>query len=142
MASASDDFTVIVWKVYSWIGIKYILKKASNKVYCVAFSPDGEYLASAGRDNVIHIWRVSNREFIKTFSGHNQSIRSVEFSLNGQFVVSRSLDRTIGVWRFPSGERLKTLRDHKDDIWSVAFSPNGEYLMSGSRGGTIGVWKF
>jgi WD repeat-containing protein 44 len=34
----------------------------SGSVWCIDFSPDGRYLATAGEDRVIHVWEVSEGE--------------------------------------------------------------------------------
>ena len=40
----------------------------SDRVYSVAFSPNGEYLASGSSDDTIGVWRVLNGERIKTLT--------------------------------------------------------------------------
>ena len=73
----------------------------------VAFSPNGEYLASGSDDSTIGVWRVSSGERIKTLIGHSLPVYSISYSPNGEYLASGS--DIICVWRVSSGERIKTL---------------------------------
>ena len=53
--SGSEDNTIGVWRVSSGKRIK-TLTGNSHSVYSVAFSPNGEYLASGSGDNTIGVW--------------------------------------------------------------------------------------
>ncbi len=46
----------------------------SNKVYSVAFSPDGMYLASGSQDKTVKLWRVKSYENLTTLQGHSDNI--------------------------------------------------------------------
>ena len=56
----------------------------------------------------------TERERIKTLTGHSCAILSVVFSADGEYLASGSWDKTIGVWRVSSGERIKTLTGHSN----------------------------
>ena len=75
----------------------------------MAFSPNGQYLASGSRDCTIGVWRVESGELIKSLVGHSSVVRSVVFSMDGEYLASGSRDRTIGVWKVESGELVKIL---------------------------------
>jgi WD40 repeat protein len=77
----------------------------------IAFSPDGQILASSGaEDQAISLWRVRNNQCFKTLQGHLKLVKSVSFSSDSQTLVSSSLDETIKLWNINTGECLKTLR--------------------------------
>lgn len=40
-----------------------------DPVYSVAFSPNGEYLASGSLDKCLHIWSVKEAKIVKTYTG-------------------------------------------------------------------------
>ena len=108
-----------------------ILEGHTRDVNSVAFSPDGQILASGSDDDTIRLWDVNTDELIETFEGHTSSVTSVTFSPDGQTLASGSRDETTRLWNVDTGELLKTLRGHAEDVNSVAFSPDGQTLASG-----------
>ncbi len=76
----------------------------------VAFSPDGQTLASGGEDQMVKLWEVNTGQYLKTLQGHGNCVRSIVFSPDGQTIASGSEDGTIKLWDVKTGECLKTLR--------------------------------
>jgi WD40 repeat protein len=112
----------------------------SSWVINVAYSPNGQQLASASDDKTIKIWDVSSGQLLKSLTGHSSVVNSVAYSLNGQQLASASFDNTIKIWDVSSGQLLKTLTGHSDAVYSVAYSPNGQQLASASVDKTIKIW--
>jgi WD40 repeat protein len=75
----------------------------------VAFSPDGQTLASGSCDNTIKLWNMTTGNCLKTLHGHASWIWSVAFSPDGQILASGSQDETIKLWDVQTGRCLKTL---------------------------------
>ena len=67
-------------------------------VYSVAFSLDGQVLASGSRDNTVKLWEVSSGGLLQTLEGHTESVDSVTFSPNGKLIASGGRDGTIRLW--------------------------------------------
>ena len=71
----------------------------------VAFSPDGQCIASASDDGTIRVWDAATGEVVAgPFTGHTEAVNSVVFSPDGQRLASASDDGTIRLWDAAIGE--------------------------------------
>ncbi|KAM0034914.1 putative transcription factor WD40-like family [Helianthus debilis subsp. tardiflorus] len=68
LASASFDSTIKLWDVETG-KLLHSLVAHGDPVYSVAFSPNGEYLASGSLDKCMHIWSVKEARVVKTYEG-------------------------------------------------------------------------
>ena len=110
-----------------------------HDVSSIAFSADGQTLASGSWDNTIILWD-SPDDYLTTLIGHTDFVTSVAFSPNGKILASGSWDNTIILWDVASHEVLLTLTGHTDRVLAVAFSLDGRSIASGSDDQTIRLW--
>jgi WD40 repeat protein len=123
--------------------------KHAGAIWAVAFSPDGQRLASAGLDRVVKVWeKVDAQTWTLRHTLHDPSaVLSVAFSPDGQRLAWGGTDSAVKVWELPAegGENVnpvfQSLRGHRSWIRAVAFSLDGQYLASGSQDGTVKIWE-
>ncbi|HYE30889.1 MAG TPA: protein kinase [Methylomirabilota bacterium] len=65
----------------------------------LAFSPNGELLASGGSDPSISIWDVKSRGLKRRLRGHTDAVTSLAFFPDGQRLASASRDGSVRIWR-------------------------------------------
>ncbi|WP_169977955.1 c-type cytochrome domain-containing protein [Tautonia rosea] len=112
----------------------------AERVYDVAFSPDGKHLAAAsgspGQAGQATLWTVGDDGTLsdpKRLVESEDAVFCVVFSPDGTRVAFGGADRAIRVFNVESGERLAEVEDHADWVLDIAFSPDGKRLATASR---------
>ncbi|MBW4593427.1 MAG: CHAT domain-containing protein [Brasilonema angustatum HA4187-MV1] len=111
----------------------------SKKVNAVAFSPNGQLIATASDDNTVKLWKPDGT-LLTTLKGHNDVVYGVAFSPQGNIIATASKDRTVKLWK-QDGTLLTTLKGHSGSVYGVAFSPQGNIIATASRDRTVKLWR-
>jgi WD40 repeat protein len=129
-------------------GLRAVIRGHRGGVTSVAYSPDGQRIASGSRDSTVRVWDAHSGEQLEVFRGHEGGlvgIRSLAFSPDGRRLASAGDDQTVRVWDTESGEELVVLRHpvpkpvYRDPLSlnipppvnCMAFSPDGKWIASG-----------
>ncbi len=112
-------------------------------VRTLAFSPDGQIVASGGDDGVVRIWDAATGAGLREITGHKNSINSLAFAPDGKSVVTGSADGTVRIWDLGEGHASQVLSEDTNSVGLVLFSPGGQFLLTacgrpGSGHGTPG----
>jgi WD40 repeat protein len=109
-------------------------------IFSVAFSPDGQRLATSDTKGDIQIWDAQTETQLIRCQGHHHWTWAVAFSPNGQYLASVSDDRLVKLWEVETGRCLQTYEGHTSSVNAVAFNPNGQLLASCGQDATIRLW--
>ncbi len=117
----------------------------SDKVYSVAFSPDGRYLVSGSVTRHLHLWDLSKDESVPvTLSGHTKFVWSASFSPDAKTIASASGDGAVFLWDVASRSYYRIMESHPSLVLSLygsAFSPDGRYLAAACMDGKVLLWS-
>lgn len=117
-----------------------------GSVLTLAFSPDGETLASGSRDTTIRLWNTKTTYHKVTLTGHSGWVTTVVFSSDGKTIASGatythwSSDSSIRLWDAKTGKHVRTI-ETPNLVRLLAFSPDNETLASINTNNAIHIWN-
>ena len=117
------------------------LRTHSYGVYTAAFSPDGRWFASGGKENAIKLWETATGREVRTLEPNTGFINTIVFSPDGSLLAAGGLSGTVSLWESSSGRNVRNLVGHNDSVNGLAFSPDGHLLVSASGDGTLKLWE-
>ncbi len=143
------------------------LSSNNNGILSVAFSPDGNLLASGAgasffdwsrSDNRIRVWDMNKGQLRYSINAHSDSLWRVVFSPDGKTLASTGQDGQIKLWSAANGD-LKKSWSEQDFSWQkyieghalgeyytytavkdLAYSPDGKQLVSIGRSQMLKFW--
>ncbi|XP_060081368.1 U3 small nucleolar RNA-interacting protein 2-like isoform X2 [Ylistrum balloti] len=113
----------------------------TDHILCLAISSDGKYLASGGRNKLIHIWNPDDCTHIHYFPGHKDTISSLAFRKGTHQLFSASHDRSVKIWNVDDRTYIETLFGHEDGITCADSLSRDRAITCGGRDGSIRIWK-
>jgi len=106
-------------------------------VWGVAFSPEGNQVASASGDGTAKIWSATG-QLSQTLRGHDASVWALAFSPDGRQIATASMDNTLRLWS-REGKLRHILQGHRGPVWDVDFCSN-QTLASVSSDASAKLW--
>jgi WD40 repeat protein len=105
-----------------------------DTVNAMAFSPDGQRLATASDDGTVKLWYVSSGSQDRELYGHRGSTNCLAFSADGALLVTGSDDKTVKIWSAYSGTEKKSLAKFEYSVRSLCFAPDGKTVAVAALG--------
>jgi len=119
----------------------------TDAVQAMAYSPDGQLLATASPDETLWFWDAETGQAVGMLDAYGMStgewcacIWSLAFSPDGETVATGSTDARVRQWDVQTAELLYTSQAMGDLISGLGFSPDGQLLAAGDSDGNIWVW--
>jgi WD40 repeat protein len=153
LVSASDDKTIRVWDIATGKTLRTIRGEAApgdpGKIYAMALSPDGKWLAAGGwthwnckgRCGEIRLYDFASGKLVALLKGHENVVYGLAFSPDGQRLISGSFDNSAIIWDVAARQALHLLKGHRDHVTTVGFTPDGARAVTGSADHELRLWR-
>jgi WD40 repeat protein len=138
LASGAADRQTILWDLKS----RQALARFTHPkiVWGIAFSPDGQTLATTGGSTIKLIDVPKRRARRGQLRGHTDTVYGLAFAADSRTLASVGGDGTVRLWDITSRKARKVLDWGLGKMHCVGFSPDGLLAAAGSENGTIVVW--
>lgn len=109
------------------------LRRHTDRIGHIAWSPDGKYLVTPSFDKTARVWETESGRLVQRLSGHVSEVSSATWSPDGKMIATASRDISVRLWDAATGELVRIDRaGHKQLIRHIAWSPDGEWLATAS----------
>jgi serine/threonine protein kinase/WD40 repeat protein len=105
----------------------------------LVFWPDGKTLGSASADHSIRLWDVSNRQLLKTISGHTGEVWRL--ALLRDKLVSGGKDGTVNIWDPLAPLAFKPNLTIPGEVFAWHFSPDSSFVRVIDAQGNVAEWR-
>lgn len=152
IAVASDDAEIVLYNASDVFHLQEMvrLRQHTGPVYSLAWSSDGQHLASGGHDCTIRLWGWNNShrnwsvhtQFpVAGHQGHRGGINSLDWWRGDEgnaHLISGSQDGTVKVWDVVDKSELPTrLRCHNGSVNSLSCWRGTSFFASAADDGFI-----
>ena len=123
-------------------------KDTDSRIFCVDYSPDSRFIATAHADKKVRIWGTEGEDqgkIVKELEGdHEGFCVCAQYSPNGKSILTGCWgrkDSTGRIWDVESETCQVELKGHGGNLKCCAWSPDGQFAITGSEDKTARVWN-
>ena len=115
------------------------IRKHTDWVTAVEFSPDGVLLATADRAGGVCLWEAGTDREFQALDGHKAAVTAMSCATIPTSWPPPAKTASITLWGIEKGKRIKNISAHPGGVASVQFLHDGR-LVSGGRDHTVKLW--
>jgi WD40 repeat protein/DNA-binding SARP family transcriptional activator len=138
LLAATGDAQTLVWDDRTGTVMLRLTRGGRGGSAAVAFSMDDRFLATAGIDGHVRLYRISTGKQVGGFSIRG-SLQDLDFSPDGSRLAAAGLTGEIALWDLGT-RRLERKLEHGLAILALRFSPDGRTLATGDLAGSVDFW--
>ncbi len=151
LATAGADAVARIWEIESRQEILALSGHAeANRqgsihpggVVSIAFTPDGQRIATAGADGTVRLWDAATGQELRLISSHTNEVY-LALGPDGNRLLTAGYDGQVKIWDIsPGGETAESplTINHEQPARDAAFSPDGKLVAVASQDGAARVW--
>ncbi len=143
-SAMSTDKTIHIWnattggKILHYDSHYGVLPNFS--VSSLAWSPQGDRIASTCGDKTIRLWDATTGKRIAAFQTSSDWVYMIAWSPDGRCLALANGNATAEILDASTGRMLLTYRGHHQGVRDIAWSPDGSRLATSSNDTTVQIW--
>ncbi|MCA9230741.1 MAG: hypothetical protein KDA57_08815 [Planctomycetales bacterium] len=120
--------------------VAFEIRKHTDWITAIAFSPDGKTLLTADRNGGAFLWEADTGREIAGLRGHSGEITSACWRADSAIVATAGADGTVRLWGREEGNQVKNWAAHGGGASSVNFAGDGRLVTAG-RDRLVRLWN-
>ena len=98
------------------------------------------FVASAGGDRSVRLWRTETESLTRTYRIPAGEIAALDIASDGRYLAAALTDGSIRVWSNSSSRAIRIFKAHQSRAVAIAFGPD-RLLATASDDGRVKVWN-
>ncbi|QEG38609.1 c-type cytochrome domain-containing protein [Roseimaritima ulvae] len=115
------------------------IKKHTDWIYDVAYSPDGVLLASCDRAAGLLVWEAETGRNYLNLTDHKDAINALSWRDDSNVLATASDDGTVKLFEMNEGKVIKSINAHGGGVLDVAFDHKGQLVTCG-KDNRVRLW--
>jgi len=136
LIATSSDKSVTLWNSD---GEQKFVFERQGVITHINFSPDGQYIAVASRDNSATLWDTKTGEKLFVV-GHKKTINHVAFSPDSRYLLTASTDKMAAMWDIEKKEQQLSMQ-HNGTIKKIIVSTDNRFIATAAYDKTAAIWS-
>nr|MCH9741287.1 caspase family protein [Campylobacterota bacterium] len=116
------------------------IESKNDKIFAIAISNDGQYLATGGDDGYVEIWNLNSYQLLHRMKNSSDDTFALAFSSDNSKLASAGESEVVDIWNVNAGQQIAQLEGHTDDINSISFIDYDRKLVSSAEDKKVKIW--
>ncbi|CAG9329810.1 unnamed protein product [Blepharisma stoltei] len=138
LISASDDKTIIIWNLESYIQERVFI--GENKWLCLEVTAGYGLFSGSYEEGFIRKWNFWNEKEVEMLDGDKYEVNCMKSSPNGEFLVAGSFDGHLMIFSIQDIKNVSVLFVREGYVLQIEITDDSKYIVTGSIGGAIDIW--
>lgn len=119
--------------------ILHTLRKPTDWVLSVGFSPEGLLVAAGDRFGGLYVWETKSGKEFHALRGHTKGVTGLAWRSDSNALATCSEDGTVRLWDLHTGTEATKWDAHDEGATDIAWHTGGSLATTG-RDGRVKLW--